>query len=193
MTAPIERVPARAVDPATREDIVRNHLKILAAAAVVGLGLQSAPALAAEANLWGAIETRPELSSLAEAIETAGLKETLQGDEPLTLLAPDNVAFEQLPSELEEMLKKPDSKETLAALLRHHIVEAALPTKSFDGETEVETLDGSKLTVTSIGDQLMVGEARIRKADIAASNGLIDVIDKVLVPEGLIVPASGAE
>jgi len=145
------------------------------------------------ANVLAAAEARPELSRFVEAVKQAGLAMELQGEDPVTVFAPTDEAFDKLPGKLTEMLTRPENRETLAALLRHHIVPGEIHSGMIASDTDLDTLGGYPLSLTTIGDHLMVGDARIVTADIGAGNGVLFEVDDVLVPEGLILPASGAE
>ncbi len=127
-----------------------------------------------------------DFTTLVAAVEAAGLVETLSGDGPFTVFAPTDDAFaaalESLGLTAEELLA---DTETLTAILTYHVVAAELPAADViaGGDTEVETVNGALLPVT-IGDDgsVMVGDANVVATDVMASNGIIHVIDAVLLP-----------
>lgn len=130
-----------------------------------------------------------DFSTLVAAVEAADLVETLQGDGPFTVFAPTNAAFEALPAGTVDTLLKPENKDQLAAVLTYHVVPSkAMSTDLSDGMT-VKTVQGEELTVGISGGTVTItdangGEATVAQADIEAENGVVHVIDKVLLPAG---------
>jgi transforming growth factor-beta-induced protein len=126
-----------------------------------------------------------DFTTLVAAVEAAGLVETLSGEGPFTVFAPTDEAFaaalEELGLTAEELLA---DTETLTAILTYHVVAAELPAAAVieGGSTEVETVNGAMLPVTVDGESVMVGEANVVATDVMASNGIIHVIDAVLLP-----------
>ena len=148
-------------------------------------------------DLIGTIETRPNYSTLVSAIQSAGPADRLNGDEPVTLFAPDNEAFEKLPAtKLEQLIAMADGPE-LQRLLSLHIVPEALGLAAIeraitegDGSAKYGTLGGETLTITKQGDNLVIttpsgSKATIETADIKASNGIVHSINRVLEPAPL--------
>jgi uncharacterized surface protein with fasciclin (FAS1) repeats len=134
-------------------------------------------------------------TTLVAAVQAAGLVETLKGDGPFTVLAPVNAAFDALPAGTVENLLKPENKETLTKILTCHVIAAkALSTDITkmvmdDGGThEVTTVGGCKLWLKADGGMVTItdeagGTATVTIADVVQSNGVIHVIDKVLLPK----------
>lgn len=126
--------------------------------------------------------SNPDFSTLVTAVEAAGLVETLSGGE-WTVFAPTNEAFEALPpGTLDDLLADPEG--ALADVLTYHVVEGkvlAADVVGLDGQ-EVATVNGAPVTITVDGDTVMVNDATVTVTDIEASNGVIHVIDTVLVP-----------
>jgi uncharacterized surface protein with fasciclin (FAS1) repeats len=126
-----------------------------------------------------------DFTTLVAAVEAAGLVETLSGDGPFTVFAPTDEAFaaalEALGLTADELLA---DTETLTAILTYHVVGAELLAADVvaGGSTEVETVNGAMLPVTVDGDSVMVGDANVVATDVMASNGVIHVIDAVLLP-----------
>src|SRR3954465_3350684 len=120
--------------------------------------------------------------TLAAALQAAGLVDTLKGPGPFTVFAPTDEAFAKLPAGTVETLLKPENKEKLTAILTAHVVPAkAMSTDLKDGQM-VKTVNGKELPVKIDGGKVSVAGAIVTKADIAASNGVIHVIDTVIVP-----------
>lgn len=121
-----------------------------------------------------------DFSTLVAAITAAGLGETLSGAGPFTVFAPTNAAFEALPAGLLEKLLLPENKEVLTKILTYHVVASKVMAADV-AAGEVATVEGSTFAITTEGG-VMVNKAKVTATDIAASNGVIHVIDAVLVP-----------
>ena len=122
--------------------------------------------------------------TLVKALEAAELVDALKGEGPFTVFAPTDEAFAKLPAGTLEELLKPENKEQLRAILLYHVVPgkfAAADVVKLNGR-EVETLEGSKVKVKT-GDSVMVDNARVVKTDVMTSNGVIHVIDTVIMPK----------
>ncbi len=122
--------------------------------------------------------------TLVAAVQAAGLVDALKGSGPLTVFAPTDEAFAKLPAGTVESLLRPENKDQLRAILTYHVVAGAIYSKDAK-PGQVETLQGSDLSVTKQGQFLMIDQARVVTADIATSNGVIHVIDQVILPESL--------
>ncbi|WP_337877990.1 fasciclin domain-containing protein [Idiomarina baltica] len=122
----------------------------------------------------------PQFSTLVTAIKEAGLVGTLKGDGPFTVFAPTNDAFAELPDgALDELLK---DKDKLRAVLTYHVVPGNIMSTDIKGKTtDVETVEGSTIAVDATNG-VMINDAMVIKADIKAKNGVIHVIDAVLMP-----------
>jgi transforming growth factor-beta-induced protein len=120
-------------------------------------------------------------STLVAAVKAAGLAETLQGPGPFTVFAPTDEAFAKLPRGTVEDLLKPENKEKLAAILTYHVVAGKV--MAADVKTmEVATVNGKELDVKVADGVVTVNNAKVSKTDVAACNGVIHVIDTVLLP-----------
>ena len=123
-----------------------------------------------------------KFNTLAAALKAAGLVETLKGEGPFTVFAPTDEAFAKLPAGTVETLLKPENKEKLTQILTYHVAPGkAMSTDLKDGQ-KVPTVNGKNAAVKIEGGKVMVGDANVVKADVAASNGVIHVIDTVLMP-----------
>ena len=119
---------------------------------------------------------------LAAAVVAADLVETLQGEGPFTVFAPTDEAFADIQSDVDELLE-PENKAELAKILTYHVVSGAVMAADLEDGQELTTVQGGKLTVSIEDGKVMVGDASVTSADIEASNGVIHVIDTVLMPE----------
>ncbi len=120
--------------------------------------------------------------TLAAAVTAAGLVETLQGEGPFTVFAPTDAAFAAIQEDVDNLLK-PENKDKLASILTYHVVSGEAMAADLSDGQELTTVQGGKLKVTIKGDMVMIGEAHVTMADVIASNGVVHVIDKVLLPK----------
>lgn len=140
---------------------------------------------AAQADIVGTAMSNPDFSTLVTAIKAAGLAEALQGEGPFTVFAPTNDAFAALPEGTLDDLLKPENKDQLAGILKYHVISGKVKAGDIaEGSSAVETLEGTELDVTKNASGVSVDEANVIKADIKTSNGVIHVIDKVVLPQG---------
>lgn len=146
--------------------------------------LPSADSIPTTADKAGIFKT---LLAVAKA---AGLVEALSGDQPLTVFAPTDDAFAALPKGTVESLLKPENQEKLASILKYHVVAGRVYSGDLRAGKAVQTLQGCKLTASVKDRVTKVINARLLKADIDAANGVVHVIDTVLLPPA--APANGA-
>lgn len=125
------------------------------------------------------------LSTLVTAVKAAGLVETLSGDGPFTVFAPTNEAFAALPSGTLETLLKPENKDQLVAVLTYHVVAGAVKSTDLKDGMKPETVQGEKVTV-DLSYGAKINGAKVSKTDIMASNGVVHVIDKVILPPSMM-------
>jgi len=121
--------------------------------------------------------------TLVAAVKAAGLVDTLKSDGPFTVFAPTDEAFAKLPEGTLESLLKPENKEKLTAILTYHVVAGKVTSKQVVKLSEAETVQGSKVSIAVSGGKVKVDEATVIKADIMCTNGVIHVIDSVILPE----------
>ena len=119
--------------------------------------------------------------TLAAAVTVAGLVETLKGAGPFTVFAPTDAAFSAIQKDVDNLLK-PENKAKLADILTYHVVSGNAMAADLEDGQELTTVQGGKLKVAIKGDKVMIGDAQVTLADVAASNGVVHVIDKVLMP-----------
>ena len=124
-----------------------------------------------------------KFSTLVAAVKAAGLVDTLKGDGPFTVFAPTDEAFAKLPKGTVEDLLKPENKEKLTAILTYHVVPGKVMAADIKGKKEnVKSVQGGDLAVDAT-DGVKINDATVVTADIAASNGVIHVIDTVVMPK----------
>ncbi len=124
----------------------------------------------------------PDHTTLVAAVQAAGLVETLQGEGPFTVFAPTNAAFSALPAGTVEGLLKPEAKADLTAILTLHVVAGNVMSGDLADGQMVTTLNGKQLKVSIKDGKVMIGDATVVAADLAGTNGVVHVIDKVLLP-----------
>ena len=123
-------------------------------------------------------------STLIAAVEAAGLQEVLSGHGPFTVFAPTDAAFAALPAGTVESLLKPENLDQLKAILTYHVVpKNVMSSQIKNGDNFVKTVGGNTLNVEKEYDEVMIGSAKVVAVDIKASNGVIHVIDEVLLPK----------
>ena len=121
-------------------------------------------------------------NTLIAAAQAAGLVDALKGDGPLTVFAPTDDAFAALPEGTVDNLLKPENQEQLKAVLLYHVVPGKVMSSDLSGTVNAETLQGATVEVVASGSGVTVNGANVIKADVAASNGVIHVIDAVILP-----------
>lgn len=122
------------------------------------------------------------LSTLVAAVQAGDLVDVLKGDGPFTVFAPTNDAFAKLPAGTVENLLKPENKSQLVAVLTYHVVPGKVYSKDLKNGMKAKTAQGSEITITLKDGKAMVNNATVTAADIEASNGVVHVIDTVILP-----------
>ena len=143
---------------------------------------KSATAETASENVVAVIAGNADTTTLATAVEAAGLVETLEGEGPFTVFAPNNDAFAALPAGVLDKLIQPANQAALVQILTYHVVPGNVPSTEVKDGT-VTTVEGQDLTLDT-SDGVKVNDAKVTKADLKASNGVVHVIDTVLLPPG---------
>lgn len=126
-----------------------------------------------------------DLSTLVTAVKAADLVETLQSDGPFTVFAPTNAAFEALPEGVLEMLLKPENKEALVSVLTYHVVPGKVMSGDLEDGMMPATVQGSKAEIDINYGKVKVDNAEVIMADISASNGVVHVIDAIILPPSI--------
>ena len=120
-------------------------------------------------------------NTLVAAVQAAGLVDTLKGEGPFTVFAPTDEAFAALPAGTVEDLLKPENKDKLVAILTYHVIAGKVKSTDLQDDMKAATVQGGEVTI-DLDNGAMVNDAKVVTADIAADNGVIHVIDKVIMP-----------
>ncbi len=156
--------------------------KVLLATAVAVPAMLAAQAVLAKDIVDTAVAAG-SFNTLVAAVQAAGLVETLKGPGPFTVFAPTDEAFAALPAGTVDELLKPENKDQLVAILTYHVVPGKVMASDAAGKTaELTTVQGGTLAVDGTGTGVTVQGASVTMADVAADNGVIHVIDKVILP-----------
>lgn len=182
----------KSAQPHSRRQSLKAALVAIAAA---GLTASALPALAApSANVVGTAAGSADHTTLVAAVKAAELVDTLSGKGPFTVFAPTNAAFAKLPVGTVDSLLKPENKTQLQSVLSYHVVPGKLMAKDVlaaitagGGKAVVTTVQGGKLTASVMGNKVMLTDAKgrtshVTAADLDATNGVIHVVDTVLLP-----------
>lgn len=124
------------------------------------------------------------LSTLVAAVKAGGLVETLSGTGPFTVFAPTNDAFNNLPEGTLEMLLKPENKDKLVAVLTYHVVSGTVKSGDLKDKMKASTVQGEEISV-DLSSGVKINAANVAAADIMASNGVVHVIDQVILPPSM--------
>lgn len=122
-------------------------------------------------------------TTLVDALKAADLVSTLKGEGPFTVFAPNDDAFGRLPKGTQKSLMKSTNKSRLQDVLKYHVISGRTMSADLSSVSSVETLSGETLDIQKKGNVIHVGDAKIRKTNLEAENGIIHVIDRVLMPE----------
>jgi len=157
---------------------------VLGVSALSGSATSSAAPSAAQKNIVQTAVAAGQFTTLVSLVKKAGLAGTLSGKGPYTVFAPTDAAFAKVPKATLAALGK--DKAALKAVLLYHVVKGSVPAAKVVTLTSAKTLDGGKtVKITVVGKTVKVNGAKVVTADVKASNGIIHVIDKVLIPSGM--------
>ena len=156
--------------------IRRTFIALTAAASFLSM-----PAFAADMDIVDTAVANGSFTTLATALTAAGLVETLKGEGPFTVFAPTDAAFAALPAGTVEDLLKPENKDKLVAILTYHVVPGKVMSTDLTEGMKAATVNGAEVTITLDGGAKVNG-AVISTADVEATNGVIHVIDSVILP-----------
>ena len=157
-------------------------INLVVSALAFGLALGGINAHAAEKNLVDTATGAGQFKTLARALDAAGLVSTLKGEGPFTVFAPTDAAFAKLPADTLKSLLKPENKQQLVAVLTYHVVPGKIEAAKVVKLDEAKSVNGKMIDIKVRDGTAMVNNARVIKTDIAASNGIIHVIDTVIMP-----------
>jgi len=158
-------------------------LGTLAAVALTVTPVIATPAAAQTKDIVDTAVAAGSFKTLTAALQAAGLVDTLKGPGPFTVFAPTDAAFAKLPAGTVEMLLKPENKARLTRILTSHVVAGKVMAADAAKLTSAKAVSGETLTIAAHDGAVTIDKAKVVKADIAASNGVIHVIDTVILPK----------
>jgi uncharacterized surface protein with fasciclin (FAS1) repeats len=153
------------------------------AAFFLGIALHGAAVAQSKMDIVDTAVSAGNFQTLAAALEAADLVQTLKGDGPFTVFAPTDAAFAKLPAGTVEDLLKPENIDRLTAILTYHVVPGAVSSEQVVTMTEASTVNGQSIDISVNGAEVSIDNAKVIMADVLASNGVIHVIDSVILPE----------
>ena len=162
---------------------IARYLTVAAAALALTLGAATMAAAQDGKDIVDTAVAAGSFQTLAKALGAAGLVETLKGAGPFTVFAPTDEAFAKLPKGTVADLLKPENKGKLTAILTYHVVPGKVLAAQVVNLTSAKTVNGQSVTISMAGGAVMVDSAKVVKTDILCSNGVIHVIDSVLLPK----------
>jgi uncharacterized surface protein with fasciclin (FAS1) repeats len=167
-----------------RQNMLRKNVfgLVMAGALALAVGAGSLVVRAHEKDIVDTAVAAGSFKTLTAALKAAGLVDTLKGKGPFTVFAPTDEAFAKLPAGTVENLLKPENKAQLTAILTYHVVPGAVMASQVTQLKEAKTVNGQSVKISTMGGSVMVDKATVVKADIKTSNGVIHVIDTVLLP-----------
>jgi uncharacterized surface protein with fasciclin (FAS1) repeats len=181
----VSSVAARdCLNPRTGAQAMKFKVANMAVTTLMALGMiaAGASARAAEQDIVDTAVATGQFKTLAAALGGAGLVSTLKGAGPFTVFAPTDAAFAKLPAGTVENLLKPENKDKLTAILTYHVVPGRVMAADVGKVQEAKTVNGKMLMVSTKGGGVMINDAKVTSTDITASNGVIHVIDSVILP-----------
>jgi len=155
----------------------------LTAAIAIPIGVSNAATMNAKADIVDTAVAAGSFNTLAAALKAAGLIETLKGPGPFTVFAPTDEAFAKLPAGTVEDLLKPENKAKLTAILTYHVVPGKVMAQDVVKLSSAKTVQGGSVEIKSGGTGVMVDNAKVVTTDIETANGVIHVIDSVILPK----------
>jgi uncharacterized surface protein with fasciclin (FAS1) repeats len=168
------------------------RIKVTITVAVLILTLCSLIVAEAQKDIVDTAVAAGQFNTLVKAIKAAGLVETLKGPGPLTVFAPNDDAFAKLPKETLESLLKPENRAKLVEILTYHVVPGQIMAKEVVQLPKADTVQGTSVLISAKLDKVNVDGATVIKADISTSNGVIHIIDEVLLPKDIVSTAETA-
>lgn len=159
-----------------------NKVMVLGLALVFCAATSFAGMMDKKADIVDTAVAAGNFQTLAAALKAADLVTTLKGKGPFTVFAPTDEAFAKLPAGTVEELLKPENKDKLVAILTYHVVAGKVMAKDVVDLNEAKTVNGKSAKITVAGGKVMIDNANVIKTDIETSNGVIHVIDSVILP-----------
>jgi len=162
---------------------MKKALGFLVVLTVLATAATAAPKHSGEKDIVDTAVTAGQFNTLAKALQWAGLVDTLKGKGPFTVFAPTDAAFAKLPAGTLDDLLKPENKQKLVAILTYHVVPGDVKAAQALQKKQLKTVEGQSVTISMNGGSAMVDNAKIVKTDIVCANGVIHVIDSVILPK----------
>ena len=159
-----------------------SRLTLLALTSCAPLASMTAQHGASAPTIPQVAKTAGQFTTLLAAVDAAGLTETLLGRGPFTLFAPTDEAFAKLPGGTVQELLKPENREKLRTILTYHVIAGRVTAAQARSVSRAATVAGQDVRISQRNDELRINDATVRIADVPASNGIIHVIDRVLIP-----------
>jgi len=160
-----------------------KRIVLVLALSLLSLSLTASAGSMDKKNIVDTAVAAGNFKTLAAALKAAGLVDTLKGPGPFTVFAPTDEAFAKLPAGTVDDLLKPENHDKLVAILTYHVVAGKVTAKDVVKLHEAKTVNGKDVKIMVDGGKVMVDNANVVKTDIACSNGVIHVIDSVLLPQ----------
>ncbi|MDC0602692.1 fasciclin domain-containing protein [Aliiglaciecola sp.] len=135
-----------------------------------------------KADIVDTAASSSDFSTLVAAVKAAGLVDTLKGKGPYTVFAPTNEAFAKLPKGTVESLLKPENRDKLVQILTYHVVPGKVLAKDVVKLNKAKTVQGDSIVINVVGGSVLVDNANVIKTDLNTNNGVIHVIDSVIIP-----------
>jgi len=162
---------------------VKRIYVVICSALLLAMSFSSNAFAASNKDIVETAVAAGDFKTLSAALQAAGLVDTLKGAGPFTVFAPTDEAFAKLPAGTVEDLLKPENKQKLISILTYHVVPGEVMAKDVVKLHEAKTVNGEDVKIMVDGGKVMVGNSNVTKTDIECSNGVIHVIDTVLLPQ----------
>ena len=162
---------------------MKNFVNSFAVVVLVSIFASNAFAQSSSKDIVDTAVGAKKFSTLVAAVQAAGLVDTLKGDGPFTVFAPTDDAFKKVPESALKDLLKPENKSKLQAILKFHVVSGKVMAADVVKLSKAKTVQGQEVKIEVKGDTVMVNGAKVLKTDIACKNGVIHVIDTVIMPK----------
>ena len=161
-----------------------QKMKVIVLGAIVGLVALSS-VVKAQGDIVDLAVGNDNLKTLVAAVKAGGLVDVLKSDGPFTVFAPTDEAFAALPEGTLENLLKPENKDKLVAILKYHVVSGKVMSGDLSNGQKAATVQGDQIKVSIKGNNVKINEAKVIAADVKAKNGVVHVIDKVILPPSI--------
>ena len=159
-----------------------RKLILISLALFAGISIAFAGKHSMQKNIVEVAVANGSFNTLVAAVQAAGLVDTLSGDGPFTVFAPTDEAFAKLPAGTVETLLKPENLSKLQGILTYHVISGKVMSSDIQPTQMVKTVNGKEVSIKLSGGTVNVDSAKVVAADVAASNGVIHVIDAVILP-----------